>query len=437
MQSLYRIIYWVRKAKNYLFSSLRKIQIPGQTEKDLQLITQSHYFDEEWYLQHYSDVAQAKINPALHYLLYGGFEGRNPGNCFSSALYLKTHPDLVKTRINPLVHYLRYDQHIQSTNKTSLYLHVGLHKTGTSAIQRFLRANASLLCEKGFYYPVDGLGGDAHHGLASKLRRSAPLEDVADAEEWISNCERYCTAHNLSLLISSEVFSEPVRHDELAKIFQPFDINIIIYIRRQDHLIESVINQVLKDRQEVRSEILWMKLDAVYITDFTKRIGQWRETFPGCKLIVRRYGHYPENHSLEIDFLNSIGIQVDNLSYLKPGIVNESLNIYEFIVLRKLVLNGIISSRSAFEQAQLTLAVMMEKYKITDAKMVGNYFDYETRQRIMEMHADSNEQIRVEFFPNDEYLFAPVTNTPSAKNRYGRYSPNRSRHDARIIQRAT
>ncbi len=133
------------------------------------LIRNSQFFDEKWYLQQYSDVAQLEIDPAFHYSRYGGFEGRNPGPSFSSNLYLQMHPELLEKRVNPLIHYLRYQYPTQSKRRPVLFLHIGLHKTGTSAIQKFLRANENLLLKKHVYYPLDELGGDAHHGFASKF----------------------------------------------------------------------------------------------------------------------------------------------------------------------------------------------------------------------------------------------------------------------------
>jgi hypothetical protein len=71
------------------------------------LIRSSGLFDEAWYLNHNLDVAQAKVDPVRHYLLFGGFEGRDPSPKFSSSFYLKTYEDVKKAGINPLVHYLK------------------------------------------------------------------------------------------------------------------------------------------------------------------------------------------------------------------------------------------------------------------------------------------------------------------------------------------
>lgn len=72
------------------------------------LIRKSKYFDENYYLENNPDVENLKISPAKHYLLFGGFEGRDPSVEFSSAFYLYQNPDVLANRINPLIHYLKF-----------------------------------------------------------------------------------------------------------------------------------------------------------------------------------------------------------------------------------------------------------------------------------------------------------------------------------------
>jgi DNA-binding protein H-NS len=79
--------------------------------KHVALIAESDLFDAEWYMEVYPDVAESEKfakNPAAHYALFGGFEGRNPCPEFHSAFYIRTNADVAKARINPLVHYLRF-----------------------------------------------------------------------------------------------------------------------------------------------------------------------------------------------------------------------------------------------------------------------------------------------------------------------------------------
>ncbi len=72
----------------------------------INLIEKSEYFDKNWYLQQYPDIAKAKTNPATHYLLFGYKEGRNPGPMFDTYWYLTQYPDVMEANMNPLVHYL-------------------------------------------------------------------------------------------------------------------------------------------------------------------------------------------------------------------------------------------------------------------------------------------------------------------------------------------
>jgi len=71
-------------------------------------ISRNSLFDGEYYLKNNPDVLNGGINPAKHYLLFGGIEGRNPSEIFDSAFYLKTYPDVKETGINPLLHYILF-----------------------------------------------------------------------------------------------------------------------------------------------------------------------------------------------------------------------------------------------------------------------------------------------------------------------------------------
>ena len=79
----------------------------NQESANLQLIRTSGFFDEDRYLEENPDVSQAGIDPLLHYLLYGGFEGRDLPPYFFSQWYLDTYEDVKESEVNPLVHYLK------------------------------------------------------------------------------------------------------------------------------------------------------------------------------------------------------------------------------------------------------------------------------------------------------------------------------------------
>lgn len=89
-------------------------------KRQIALIETSPLFNANWYLGQYPDIARdAKMSadPARHYLLMGGFEGRNPGPLFDSAFYLATYPDVVESGINPLIHYIKFGEQEQRAIK--------------------------------------------------------------------------------------------------------------------------------------------------------------------------------------------------------------------------------------------------------------------------------------------------------------------------------
>ncbi len=78
-----------------------------QNLSDMHCVKYSGFFDREWYLKTYSDVARAGRDPLEHYLTIGGTEGRSPSLRFDGGKYLKDYPDVVASGENPLLHYLR------------------------------------------------------------------------------------------------------------------------------------------------------------------------------------------------------------------------------------------------------------------------------------------------------------------------------------------
>jgi len=84
------------------------------------LLLTSEYFDVDWYLRNYTDVAESKMNPAEHYLLFGAKEGRLPSPFFDGNWYLQHYPDVAAADINPLLHFIMYGQQEGRTSSPKL-----------------------------------------------------------------------------------------------------------------------------------------------------------------------------------------------------------------------------------------------------------------------------------------------------------------------------
>src|SRR5271166_1641303 len=73
---------------------------------ELEAVLLSGVFDPHFYVNAYPDIAQAGVNPLLHYLEHGRFEGRKASKSFDPKLYLEANPDVANSGIEPFLHYV-------------------------------------------------------------------------------------------------------------------------------------------------------------------------------------------------------------------------------------------------------------------------------------------------------------------------------------------
>lgn len=105
VQTSYKIALIFTKYINHFSPSFSQYIL--KIFKSVKLIKDSELFDEDFYLLNYPEVRRSKINPILHYLVYGAKEGRNPSNTFNTNLYFENNPDVKYFGMNPLIHYLQ------------------------------------------------------------------------------------------------------------------------------------------------------------------------------------------------------------------------------------------------------------------------------------------------------------------------------------------
>ena len=98
----FRLVWWTATLQ-----LPQKLRDRRQLPKDRELVASSPLFDAGWYVARYSDVAAAGWDPALHYLLFGASELRNPGPKFDAGWYLNHNTDVKASGVNPLLHYIQ------------------------------------------------------------------------------------------------------------------------------------------------------------------------------------------------------------------------------------------------------------------------------------------------------------------------------------------
>lgn len=80
------------------------IGIQTYYSKNHKIISNSKYWDEEYYVSHYKDKLNG-MDPIEHYLSIGWKEGFNPSEDFDNNAYLSSYIDVFRANFNPLLHY--------------------------------------------------------------------------------------------------------------------------------------------------------------------------------------------------------------------------------------------------------------------------------------------------------------------------------------------
>jgi hypothetical protein len=168
-------------------------------------------------------------------------------------------------------------------------LHIGTHKTGSTALQSFLFANRQQLLAQGVLYPITGLANNAHHTVAWTVK----ADNVEKTTALFSEIEKEAASSGVeNILLSSEEFEFIRNPYKLQRFFlhRP-KIKVVLFIRRPDFYLESEYNQHVK-MYELRYKYDIYRL--YYDIDFTQQFNYRRlcttwESFSEIKVI--NYNH--------------------------------------------------------------------------------------------------------------------------------------------------
>ncbi|MGB3404808.1 MAG: hypothetical protein WBA77_19140 [Microcoleaceae cyanobacterium] len=208
---------------------------------------------------------------------------------------------------------------MKSSPKT-VYLHIGLHKTGSTTIQHFLKDNKNILLKLGYLYPESGSVYSGQHNLSWQLSQDPRYSRQYGGWEELYT-EIASTSVN-NVILSSEDFEilKPKQINLLRLKLQPYHTKIIVYIRRQDSLIQSVYTQQVKGGlkktfEEFLREAINLKCKTSKRFQFHLHLRPWKKQFGLENIIVRPLEtHQLYQEDLCLDFLNCIGFPVSNLS---------------------------------------------------------------------------------------------------------------------------
>ncbi len=95
-----------RQFKNSLVDNFSLIKPPSLDNYYFEKVIASGLFDVHYYAINYQHLITAETNLLEHYLHYGIEKSLNPSADFDTAHYLKSNPDVAQAGINPFIHYV-------------------------------------------------------------------------------------------------------------------------------------------------------------------------------------------------------------------------------------------------------------------------------------------------------------------------------------------
>lgn len=177
-----------------------------------------------------------------------------------------------------------------NTKKKTLYLHVGMGKTGTTALQEFFWENRNILLKNfGIAYPEYGSVSCAHHLLSPHIPSFLAVDwKFLQPEEW---CPNLATNDADKILVSSELIawaSPEMISDFCAEIAKWFNVKVVIYLRRQDNLIMAGYNQQIKAGTQKRhiNDVIEKQFERF---DYAKKLQPWIDAWGEENIIVRPF----------------------------------------------------------------------------------------------------------------------------------------------------
>lgn len=220
-----------------------------------------------------------------------------------------------------------------------IFIHVGAGKTGTSAIQEFLRTNRDRIRESGIILPDEGLIDRgtifAHHGLSDH----GPYRAKNCMELWSDLSNREPS----TLVVSSEDFHSKISEPDGLQFFEAiksaligWDVKIVFYIRRQSQWYQSAYQQWVKGNMEARPVDDHYKL---YKKNPVDQLLQFAKVFGDQSMIVRPFERVQLAGGDAVgDFAQVIGLKLDPDFVIPRGNVNPRL-VPDALELKRLV-NG-------------------------------------------------------------------------------------------------
>lgn len=278
--------------------------------------------------------------------------------------------------------------------KPTLYLHIGLPKTGTSVLQYALLEKAKFLGKNGLSYPPHKL--ECNNISSGNGREIAEKLIARKYEEFDREINRVLENTTQKVVLSSEYFWGLHKEGILEIKKHSQNIKIIVYLRRQDTLILSRYNQRIKRHHLTVPITSWVPEYAQnsYRNKelcYDKALLNWSEVFGKENLIVRPYEKQQfYNGNIIADFFHhALGLEFTDESRNTEKKVNIS---YSSDALEYKRFLNLLSVEDAGQ-----IDCLLQSYSEGNNDGYTNIISPEILRGIYDLYAESNKRTAIEY----------------------------------------
>lgn len=281
-----------------------------------------------------------------------------------------------------------------------IWLHLGMMKTGTSAMQEWFAEHRDALHAKGLQYITGGGNRTACGNIAEALAQGGA---IADAKLGIIRDLLKSTLQE-DVLISAEAFSQigPEALRPLVTLLQGHELHFLIWLRRQDRFAEALYKQHVKWGGPIGDFQRFLSPAMLRLLDYPRMLEAWQTTFPDVTLHPYLYpeedeGRPPDSIAAMCRALGREDLIPEDSTKIRANISPHA----EMVALYNQIPK---------DQARALRRSNRQIMKEFGPRAAGrdDLFPEDLSRSLMQHFEASNLALKEKWFPERERLFAPL-----------------------------
>lgn len=174
-----------------------------------------------------------------------------------------------------------------SNNNKEIYLHIGLQKTGTTAIQKYLASNYKTLLNSGILYPKSCRSKIKHNQLFDVIAQKQSYSNTV----WDQLVQEISSSTVKKVIISDEafcLFDQSQIKIIKQKLSSLFDVKVIIFLREPSSFLFSLYKYNIKCGNAYYSFNEFLNRN-ISRCDYQKIVLKWSQNFGEENILIQSY----------------------------------------------------------------------------------------------------------------------------------------------------